>query len=351
MAIRSNRFIRYLSLFTIISFALIDATQQQWICDDAYLSLRYAENLVQGEGLTYNPGEYVEGYSNFLWTLLLALCQFLGAQPESMSMTVGIFCYAGTFLGLYRFGWVALAGGAFALHMRIYASSGLETMMFLCLITWGAFAIKERRIALYSILACASFLCRPEGGLLLLLGLIPFWQERGRYLRYILPVVGTYLLWKIWYFGDVLPNTYHAKGSGVRFNDGFRYLSLFFSMYWVALLGLLHSISSKRSFFVLSFIFCYALYLLKTGGGFMFGRLALPLYLMLLIAFEFWLEDYRKSRIYWSFFSIVAAGLLLTPYPKGLLENPMGIDGIVEEKTWYPQSVIDKSRAQGKILA
>ena len=33
--------------------------------DDAFISLRYAENLATGEGLVYNPGQRVEGYSNF----------------------------------------------------------------------------------------------------------------------------------------------------------------------------------------------------------------------------------------------------------------------------------------------
>ena len=40
--------------------------------DDAYISYRYALNLVEGRGLVFNPGEYVEGYTNLLWTLLVA---------------------------------------------------------------------------------------------------------------------------------------------------------------------------------------------------------------------------------------------------------------------------------------
>ena len=40
--------------------------------DDAYISFRYAENLVRGEGLVYNPGERVEGYSNLLHVLISA---------------------------------------------------------------------------------------------------------------------------------------------------------------------------------------------------------------------------------------------------------------------------------------
>src|SRR5215212_3588570 len=43
------------------------------VMDDAYISFRYAYNLVEGHGLVFNEGEYVEGYTSLLWTLLMAL--------------------------------------------------------------------------------------------------------------------------------------------------------------------------------------------------------------------------------------------------------------------------------------
>ena len=36
--------------------------------DDAYISYVYAQNAILGHGLTFNPSERVEGFSNFLWT-------------------------------------------------------------------------------------------------------------------------------------------------------------------------------------------------------------------------------------------------------------------------------------------
>src|SRR5262245_20471697 len=54
-----------------------------FLCDDAFISFRYARNLAQGYGLVFNPGfERVEGYSNFLWVIILALGQFLGFAPH-----------------------------------------------------------------------------------------------------------------------------------------------------------------------------------------------------------------------------------------------------------------------------
>ena len=45
--------------------------------DDAYISFRYAENFLNGDGLVFNIGERVEGYTNFLWVMILALAKGL----------------------------------------------------------------------------------------------------------------------------------------------------------------------------------------------------------------------------------------------------------------------------------
>ena len=57
--------------------------------DDAYISYRYARNLADGAGLVWNPGEHVEGYSNFLWTVLLAASDKLGAAPVRTGRWLG----------------------------------------------------------------------------------------------------------------------------------------------------------------------------------------------------------------------------------------------------------------------
>ncbi|MGO8788779.1 MAG: hypothetical protein ACLQVL_15550 [Terriglobia bacterium] len=44
-------------------------SMSEWGLDDAFISYRYAENLARGEGLVFNPGERVEGYSNLLYLL------------------------------------------------------------------------------------------------------------------------------------------------------------------------------------------------------------------------------------------------------------------------------------------
>ncbi|KPJ64637.1 hypothetical protein AMJ44_12375, partial [candidate division WOR-1 bacterium DG_54_3] len=61
-----------LAIFVVHSLFL-DFTQ-----DDAFISFRYVRNFVNGDGLVFNPGERVEGYTNFFWILLLSLFLKLG---------------------------------------------------------------------------------------------------------------------------------------------------------------------------------------------------------------------------------------------------------------------------------
>src|SRR3954463_16572342 len=41
--------------------------------DDAYITFSYSKNLATGHGPVYGHGERVEGYSNFLWMVLVAI--------------------------------------------------------------------------------------------------------------------------------------------------------------------------------------------------------------------------------------------------------------------------------------
>ena len=64
---------------------------REWsfIGDDAYISFRYARNLIEGHGLVWNPGEYVEGYTNFSWVMWVAAGMWAGISPEVFSASPG----------------------------------------------------------------------------------------------------------------------------------------------------------------------------------------------------------------------------------------------------------------------
>ena len=63
-------------LVLAVAVAFAHAWSLGWTCDDAYISFRYAKNFVDGNGLVFNldPTEApVEGYTNFTWTMWLAV--------------------------------------------------------------------------------------------------------------------------------------------------------------------------------------------------------------------------------------------------------------------------------------
>src|SRR4051794_37248022 len=70
----ARAWLRPVGLYAPMLLTLLGASRvRAFTIDDAYISFRYAENLASGHGLVYNLGERVEGYTNFLWVVLLAL--------------------------------------------------------------------------------------------------------------------------------------------------------------------------------------------------------------------------------------------------------------------------------------
>src|ERR687883_553373 len=60
-----------------------------FVTDDAFISFVYSRNLAQHGQLVFNLGERVEGYTNFLWTVLLALGLKLGVAPDVAARVLG----------------------------------------------------------------------------------------------------------------------------------------------------------------------------------------------------------------------------------------------------------------------
>ena len=79
----------------LLAFGLWRALALRWVCDDSFISLRYADNLVSGHGLVFNPGERVMGYSNFLWVVLLYPFAVLGVPAHVAARILGaLFAWA-----------------------------------------------------------------------------------------------------------------------------------------------------------------------------------------------------------------------------------------------------------------
>ncbi|MHC4236384.1 MAG: hypothetical protein ACYSUQ_14800, partial [Planctomycetota bacterium] len=138
-----------------LALLLLHAAAYTFLTDDAFISFRYARNLSEGLGLVFNPGfERVEGYSNFLWVVLLAGVNALGLAPESAAhaltggATVALWCLVVWFV--YRTPpaagrrWLLLAAPLFLAATRsvaVWSTSGLETRLFEVLVVGGAFRL------------------------------------------------------------------------------------------------------------------------------------------------------------------------------------------------------------------
>jgi arabinofuranosyltransferase len=230
---------------------------EDYFADDAFISLRYAQRLAQGKGLSWNDGEFVEGYSNLLWVLAEAANEVLGIDPilgmRALSiggMGIGLLCLA-LFLRPGRTG--SLLPGAFA--MTAYATtqlnliataSGFETpfvigfLSLALLILLPAVAEGERTglrpFLLAGLPLGAVALTRPDGALFtalvtVSLALLSGGLRRGL-LRGLAAALGPALCvagqlsFRLWRYHDWIPNTARVKVPGglERCLEGLRYV-------------------------------------------------------------------------------------------------------------------------------
>lgn len=288
----------------VLTLALGWAWHLRWLCDDAFISFRYAKNLVEGHGLVFNVGEKVEGYTNFLWTLLMALMIFLKQDPGQASLILSLIFFAGTLLLVFRMvrlfsssqdsfsSSVVLAPILLGANyiFASYATSGLETMFATFLITAAVERAFVRKFFVSGLLAVAALLAHPDHALFYFsLGLVLLLDSERRkgIVFYGIPflfIYTPYFLIRWHYYGDFWPNTYYAKSGGdFYWGQGVIYLfaSVFGGGLWSLLPLLFYELSHCRKNFLSRYVFIatplYLLYVAKIGGDFMYGRLLCPL--------------------------------------------------------------------------
>ena len=201
--------------------------------DDAFISLRYATNWARGLGLSFNPGETVEGYTNFLWVALETAAIRLGADPVAAMQTLGWLSLAGLawVLALFlqrlvvpgRSLLATLGATAIALHPCLigWAAAGMESCLYaalvlLCLLVALSCTGVPKAVTVGVILALAA-MTRPEAVALVPVLASVVWLRRRQLLEvgWVLAgftlVYGVYFLARWTHFGYLLPNTFYAK--------------------------------------------------------------------------------------------------------------------------------------------
>jgi arabinofuranosyltransferase len=233
------------------------ASRYDFFCDDAFITLRYAENLATHGAPVYNLGERVEGYTSFMWLLLASLGALLPVPlpgfVQGLGAASGVLLLAASWALLGRvlpgerlFNALVLLALAVSAPVAAWTMGGLETALFAALCTW-AFVLaidvqrepSARRGALLGLLLALATLTRPEGALVAAIVwlVLAAWLARSKSGRSALLaiasvatlIVGAHLAWRWSYYGYPLPNTFYLKSSGdsgVMRAKGLSYLGL-----------------------------------------------------------------------------------------------------------------------------
>lgn len=285
---------------------------ERFITDDAYISLRYAQRLLAGEGLTWTAGEAVEGYSNLLWVLG---CALLGALGLDLVVAARILGLLGTASALIAVGVLfrparepsrlpalaAMLALAVSGPLAVWSMGGLEQALMAGLVAWSyVFTVRVlegvgsdwKSAVPAGVVFGLLCLARPDAPLFGAAAVVVVVAQHGvrggrwRSSMTLVAIVGvfvaTQLAFRLIYYDDWLPNTAYAKValSEQRLRDGLAYLRG--SM--IALAGVLvpaalalvvtwrHPIERGRVALAWLAILFWSGYLLLIGGDFFPGR-------------------------------------------------------------------------------
>jgi hypothetical protein len=230
---------------------VVDGERIFSLWDDAMISMRYARNFARGDGLVWNAGERVQGFSNIGVTLVMALVHLLPLSPAKTPLVIQIVS-AGVLVAIAeRTSRLAsllslnpAAGLAAALAVSFFAplgiwamqgaDSGFITLALVCASVEAARALESgepergggephvERVNRTFVALAAGVLVRLDfvPTYLLFFGVL-LWHlpdRRKTLLRGIVPlllVLGGISLIGVVYYGDPLPNTYYLKATGL----------------------------------------------------------------------------------------------------------------------------------------
>lgn len=226
---------------------VIDGRACFTLFDDAMVSMTYARHFAEGAGLVWNPGgPYVEGYTNFLWTLWMAMIHLTGVPERLVALVVmvsGLSLLTANLVVVWRLA-RAIAAPPAAARIAVIVTSLCYPLMF-----WTLRGMEVGLMALVVDLAVLQAVAgrtddRPSGWIFVWMGLAPLirpdgivpalivaacaaWRcvRAGRFraaavlVACPLAVLVAHTLFRWAYYGDLLPNTYYLKVAGIPLAD------------------------------------------------------------------------------------------------------------------------------------
>ncbi len=321
-ALRRKYFAAIVIFFTVYCLFLSWSFLFQNV-DDAYISFRYGRNVMQGHGLVYNAGEYVEGYTNFLWTVITAPFTIIkGIDISVFALSLGLLISVFNIYFLFKLIklfpeiFYKLPVYLFLLpiiffvlddSIAFWAIGGMEFplyTLFILGIIYNYFQINEggKRV-IY--LLCFMMLCtltRPEGNMIYILVLFHMVLNRKKIVNlrptFAKLVIGyaaffaLYYGFKYFYYGHFIPNTFYAKGvTDVTMNLylGAKYLALclgarLYILIFILFIPFGRALRDFKQSFLILFCLVYIIYLIEVGGDWMIAnRFFVPIIPMLYI--------------------------------------------------------------------
>lgn len=233
---------------SVFDYAKINGEVYFTLSDDPMISMRYARNFSQGYGLRWNIGEPpVEGYSNFLWTAIMAVFHLLPIAESKVSLPIKLLCGLLLLINslfcvrlvrkitdnpLASLGCVILTSFFWPLsHWSVM--SGFEVGAIACLTSASLVCslTDSKQFLGFSVLL--GFLCsclvllRPDGVVFALapLAVVAYrvylrelnWFHVGIALSILSFTFVMMTYWRWMYYGEFFPNTYFLKAVGVSF--------------------------------------------------------------------------------------------------------------------------------------
>lgn len=376
----NSELLRRTSYFSIVFAIFCVIVSNAWVTEDAYVSFRVLDNLINGHGLRWNITERVQAFTHPLWLLLHTPFYPLIGDAYFTTLLISVsFSVAAVVVAIRAF---EMSPGYAFLFLLVplvlskafveYATSGLETPLTFFLIALFVFVLerKERMTSacwlfLLSLIAGLAALNRLDT-LLLFFPLFTHLVFRYFSIRHLsaialgfLPLMA-WLLFSLFYFGFLFPNTAYAKLStgipteeyvhqGISYaldlmrNDPASSLILGFSsglMIYLALHALRYRASSspQQLHYILMGLggILYCLYIIRIGGDFMSGRLwSTPLLFQLLA-----LAALMKGLASETGIREGLVGIILLLFFSAYLDheerpNKVSASGIADERRWY----------------
>ncbi|MBP0020537.1 MAG: hypothetical protein J7647_23655 [Cyanobacteria bacterium SBLK] len=236
----------FYTLFIYTTSFIVDGKTYFSLFDDAMVSMRYARNLSHGYGLVWNPGEApIEGYTNFLWTIWMAILHLFPIPERLISLGVMVTGIMSLLLNLwivkkiitklcifsFLTPFIVMLLLAFYYPLIYWTLRGMEVGILVLIINYAilkSFELQEnfkiKPLLIIGLLFALALLIRLDVIIpcsIITIFITTFIPDRFRlrsllilFAAFIIPIV-SHSLFRIFYYGDILPNTYYLKVTGV----------------------------------------------------------------------------------------------------------------------------------------